>query len=235
MNTMARFCIGLLVGLAAAGCTDNDESLLILNNIAPGDMCVPQSNPSGTFITSGIIDVSITDGNETVGYIMTPVVQSLTQTTTTTNAPRVTTIEGYNIDISFEDSGSTSFSNLSFSRSLGVSIQPNSFAGFGIEIVPAQLLTDLNVGPGDARFLSVDVQFFGKLDGGDIESNTFTYPVQVCNGCLISNVGACTDIPTGFVPNEGGECNLYQDFPLDCCQSDTFGLRCPAVAEEVVL
>lgn len=221
-----------IVGLALTACTDSGASLVIVNNLAPGAGCVPENSLSGTFISRGVIDA-----NSDLGYIMTPVVQSVAESpAATSNATRIIQIEGYNVDITFEDDGPSSFdeSLLSFSRSLGVSVLPSSTAGFGVEIVPRQLLEQLSVSPGDSRNLSVEIQLFGSIDGGDIESNTFVYPVEVCNGCLIADLGPCTELPSGFEGNSGGECNALQDLPLDCCTASGGATICPAVHEETL-
>ncbi len=39
------------------------------------------------------------------------------------------------------------------------------------------------------------------LDGKDIESNEFTFPIEVCNGCLITYPPDAIDITAGQVPN----------------------------------
>ena len=39
------------------------------------------------------------------------------------------------------------------------------------------------------------------LDGKDIESNEFTFPIEVCNGCLVTYPPGAIDVTAGQVPN----------------------------------
>jgi hypothetical protein len=59
---------------------------------------------------------------------------------------------------------------------------------------------------------------------GPVTSDTFIFPIRVCDGCLIGNVAIC---PFSAAPtNVGNACNVAQDDVVDCCTSgDT--LTCP--------
>jgi hypothetical protein len=55
-------------------------------------------------------------------------------------------------------------------------------------------------------------------------SDPFNYPLQVCNGWLVGNLGPC---PFKNVVNTGNACNPAQDDIVDCC-TDNGALICPA-------
>ncbi len=61
---------------------------------------------------------------------------------------------------------------------------------------------------------------FGDLDGSDVESDPFIYPVEVCNGCMLIDNGDCAGLGDDFEGAQGGNpCNPLQDVPVDCCTS----------------
>lgn len=62
--------------------------------------------------------------------------------------------------------------------------------------------------------LEVTITVHGSFSGGgDVETQAFTFPIQVCKGCLITDAGACP--VTGSTT--GDPCNPAQDFPITCC------------------
>jgi len=217
---------GLLMG--AAGCTDSGKTLLIVQNQVAGDGCVISSSISGTYLGRGIIDT-----NASIGYIFNPVVQN--RATASKNATRVAFIEGYEVDISFPDGSVTADSSLtSFSRRTSASIFPGGNTGMSFEIVPVELLESLGLAAGESVELVAEVSVFGTMDGGDVESTPFAYPITVCNGCMTVDLGACSDVATDFSPQTGGECNTLQDIPVECCTLSDSSLLCPAEHEVIV-
>ena len=67
------------------------------------------------------------------------------------------------------------------------------------------------------------------MGDSDFESPSFRYPVEVCEDCLVTTYPSCGALPTTI--HAGGECNLYQDFALDCCVNSGGETICPAMAE----
>lgn len=89
----------------------------------------------------------------------------------------------------------------------------------------------------------VDFRVFGEtLGGSDVESSTYTYPVDVCTGCLISYpLDACNPLAgvscaSAYQCNGSTEgasiavpCYLGQDYPVDCrlCAAQIPACRAP--------
>jgi hypothetical protein len=70
---------------------------------------------------------------------------------------------------------------------------------------------------------------YGQLNGSEVESPPFVFPVTVCNDCVVNILPtSCAQTPKSFVARKGNPCNPYQDGVLDCCQEGT-SLICPAV------
>jgi hypothetical protein len=81
-------------------------------------------------------------------------------------------------------------------------------AGFGligVTLLDAPTLAKIAGGlaPGGTKLVLAEVKVFGEtLGGDDLESGEFQWPIEVCNGCLISFLGA--DDPL----TQGVDCNL---------------------------
>jgi hypothetical protein len=217
------------------GCVDDsaDGSLVILNNQVPGDGCVISGSATGTFIPAGVID-TFAD----FGYVFTPVVQNFSSTEISgTDPQRRVFVEGANVDIHFETTNVFDDAELAMFEDEGLtrfrvpfsgSIAPNEgTAGFAFEALPKELLDAIREKT-DGRVLTIlDIQIVGKQGGGTVKSQVFHYPVTVCTGCLVRDVGACSGLPEGFIAAQGGACNPAQDAIVDCCEAS--GSRiCPA-------
>ena len=207
--------------VTASGCTtDSGGSMYIVQNQVPGDDCVIAPSP-GMFYSSGVIDT-----NAGTGYVFTPVVKSLITASTNASNPRVIAMRGADVDISFtagpfdaaEEADLRDDRLTRFSTAFSGSLSPGLSASFSFVVVPTGLL-DAIAAAGSSAQLSVEVTVFGDLDGSDVESDPFIYPVEVCNGCLLIDNGDCAGLGEDFEGEEGGACNALQDRPVDCCTS----------------
>jgi hypothetical protein len=225
-NRNAGHLAGLLVAALATstGCADQgDESLMILGNTQPGNDC-QLSNSATMFQTRGRIDTQAV-----TGYLFTPLVSNRATRTQSQMVSRVAFIEGANVDLSFPGGGDPGNSSLtSFAQPFSGSISPNGGQStFAFEIIPKATLDAMGLASGEIVQVIADVQVYGTMDGNDIDSNTFHYPIDVCNGCLYQNLGDCTALPEGYMGTEGGKCQALQDGVLECCNSGGTEI-CPA-------
>jgi hypothetical protein len=238
MTRLRAITLGALA-LAAASCADNgDEVLLIIHNQVPDEGCIISGDATGVFKDDGILDV--VGGT---GYLFTPVIKNTAIADTTNEATRTAFVTGARVDLRFADPTIFSEQELSdlskngvtrFETPLGGGISPNGgTAPFSFDIVPSSLSTVLGDKLGtDTRkriLILADVTMRAKLGGSTIESQTFTFPVAACAGCLVVNIGACAALPTEFDAVIGNECNPFQDGSTQCCQQADGGLICPAV------
>lgn len=209
------------VGCAAEGA----ESIQILRNQAPGDECVIPTDTGGEFQPRGRIDVAAGSG-----YLFTPLVQSNVEPSE--SAGRWIFVEGADVSLEFVGANAPSgdFGDLLNFRSLfSGSIEPGGVSTFAFDVVPKQLLSQLTVNVDDPLQVVASIELVGTLDGSDVESNTFNYPVEICNGCLTNVLGACLGLDESIDIRLGGVCQTLQDGVIDCCTDDAGGLVCPAV------
>lgn len=242
MNVRMLALVGM-AGLGAGACVDNnaDSGLRIIGNVSPGDGCVVDS-ASTTFQDDGRIEAS-----SVIGYVFTPsVINDLVTVGDEPIGPKTIYVTHAKVTIDFYDpalEGTGGDASLvDFRVPVSGSIEPNGgTAGFSFEVVPPELLAAIGEvlpAPNGTLLprttLDVRVQIVGTRGGGGgtVMSNVFRYPVEVCNGCVLVDRGACTALPADFMASTGGVCNTLQDGVLDCCDNFTV---CPAVAPEPML
>ncbi len=203
-----------------SGCTtDSGGSMLIVQNQIPGDGCEISAS-QGMFYSSGVIDT-----NASRGYVFTPLVQSLISESGDDSNPRVIAMRGADVEITFpsgflsadEEADLRDDRLTRFSQAFSGSVFPGALSSFSFVVVPTGLLTRLGLAAGDSVQVSVEVSVFGDLDGSDVESDPFVYPVEVCNGCLTIDAGDCAALADDFEPRDSNSCNPGQDAPADCC------------------
>jgi hypothetical protein len=229
MQRIRLSCAVVLAAAAMSGCTDAGGSLIIVQNQIPGEGCIIPPAPA-EFRGRGIIDVQAT-----AGYLFTPVVKSLL--VANPQSARVVAIQGADVDVTF---ASSLFSDdeeaalrddrlTRFSQAVSGSVDPNGTASFGFLVLSTGLLDRIGdkLADGELTQVTVEVVMFGEMDGSDVESNPFSYPIDVCDGCMKIDNGDCANLSSEFEPQPGGECNLLQDVPVDCCTAGG-AERCPA-------
>jgi hypothetical protein len=222
---------------ALGACAGNgDEVLLIVNNAVPGEECVLSGDEEGVFRSAGFLD---TAGG--VGYLLTPLLKNTATTETATEAQRTVFISGARVDLTFPEPSPFDAEELQNLADSGLtrfevpqagSISPNGgTAPFAFDIMQAPLvaaLSDELEGIDDRILVQAKVTMRGTMGGGTIESQTFTFPITVCEGCNVFNLGPCAMLG-GIEPRVSNPCNPFQDGQTDCC-SVTDGLVCPAIS-----
>jgi len=216
-------------------CTaEGAESMLLLRNQQPTEGCQISVNPTGAYQPAGRIDVSSAQG-----YRFTPLIQNLAQSNM--NSMKRIFIEGANVDIEFLNAnpptvGAGLENSINFRAPFSGSVESNGFTTFDFTIVTRELLADLadDVTPTNSIQLSANITIVGELDGDSVESNTFKYPVEVCDGCMRNVLGPCLGLDEGLAISQGGVCNTNQDGQLDCCTAADGSLTCPAIEIPII-
>ncbi len=248
-----------LATAAIAGCKvdTGDTTVLVLHNQAPQLGCVLTSDMTSGFLAAGTLDLYNARINQiqriTRGYFLTPLAENLA-VADTTNLQQVGAktfvAQGAHVDITFNNTDVLSAADQDQLASQGLThfdarfsgaIQPNGgLSTFGFEAVPADIFNLIlmknphtpgtpYVPIGDVQML-IDIRLFGLMGGDTHESLDFTYPVTVCDTCLIDNVGLCSTLMSGFIARTGGFCDSDQDGVTDCCIDANNNLLCPAMA-----
>ncbi len=241
-NSMLSILVGGLLATAAGGCTDAGRPLFILQNQIPDTSCEVNSSANSSFRSSGIIDV-----NAPGGYVFFPLVQNVAEAPNTADdSAKVVLIRGADVELSFQsgfldgvsgDPISVIDANRQLTRPFSGNVQPNGgLQAFAFEILSRNLVNALADPAFDGKFangtttiIEANITVFGEMDGGGVESEEFTYPVEVGKGILKNNLGDCATLPAGINIREGFPCdaNALQDVIVDCCTSGGVDV-CPA-------
>lgn len=235
--------ISTCTALALAACVDNsaDTGLTILRNAASDTDCVPSPDVT-TFRNAGLIEA-----DSSSGYVFTPLIRNELVAGTDGTSARSVFLRGARITIDFYDEGLFDDAEQADLRERGVTrfmvpLSGSIDAGggeitLGFEIVPTELLFEIGArlpeptaaDPSPSSVVDVGVQLFGSANGDSIDSNTFHYPVEICDDCLtVVTPTTCEMLPTDFEGSAGGLCNPVQDGTLTCCVTDGGALICPA-------
>jgi hypothetical protein len=247
----SSFAAAVLVGLGACA-AEGGDTLIILNNSDPGAECLVTPTEAGNFLPSGRIDAAgVIDSGSSIGYLVTPTIKNIaTSNDGALTTERTVILAGARVDIAVgnhsdgtpvlsdaEISALTMQNALKYTAPFAGSIAPDgALAGVAFEGIPAVVIEAIGpkLAPGEAAIVLTTFSVFGEtISGSDVDSNDFTFPVTVCNGCLSTNLGLCTEVPDGEYPG-GGECNTFQDAESVCCTDSAGLLVCPAVPEVVV-
>jgi len=224
----------VLVTLGLAGCVGEnaDSTVVILQNQRPGEDCVIPATLGESYVSSGRID-----DESRRGYVLTPVAQNNATSVEGQETQRMAFVEGARIDLHFPDQALEDSlagrDDTRFEVPFAMRIDPDGgTASVGFEALPTSVIDQLS----DGELVYIDVKLFGNIGGGDFESQTWRYPVEVCDDCIVFDFGPCSSLPTTFVPtNTGNACNPYQDDFVDCCRDPAGGLVCPAVGTMAAL
>lgn len=234
-TSLARAAALAAVAMAAA-CTDDGESMRIVQNQIPQEGCSIPTSATAEFRPYGVIQ-----SNSPGGYEFTPVIQSLL--VAPANRPdvqRVVSVRGADIDVTFPDGFFSAGEEdelrddalTRFSSAFSGTLLAGGTLSVAFVIVPAGLLerVDALLGPGESVQVSVEIVAYGDSDGGEVESIPFTYPVTICSDCLTRDYGECASLAAGDIPEGlagGSACNAWQDEDVACCTRDGDEV-CPA-------
>ncbi len=218
----------VILAAAASGCTEGGRPLVILQNLAPEEGCQFPAQAGADRITRGRIDVQAEGG-----YLFAPLVQNNAIGLADNPGARLALIEGADVELTLQE-GFTPAADpgdeLSFTSFFSGAIEPDGgLASFAFIVLTKQFMEtyiEPALPPGPLLEINATITVFGQMGGSSTSSVPFHYPIEVCNGCMLVDVGACADLPADFEALEGGLCNTLQDVPLECCDGGTV---CPAV------
>src|SRR5215471_11048366 len=199
------FTVPLCAWLVFAGCGQAPGVFVILRNQVPQAGCVVPGDPSAVYRGTGQLDLGIVTNAATRGYLVFPLLQN--------NFPGPAagqTVDGNRIALSSFDVSLTpviptpSFQGVfdanptlvRFNVLTSGSINSGgSFTAQALDAVPAELARRLAVNGGlnvgDSAQVLITLRARGRTVNGEVVSDEFQFPIDVCVGCLIGNVQQC--------------------------------------------
>lgn len=232
------------VGVMSA-CAHNDSSLFIqdviyLIPVAAGQVCSYTADPNQLFQSSGTLDVAFRDqyfaeflvANQLVAQSNSAQLMTETSTVNIEGAiVRVTDAAGNQLD---------SFTSLAAGTVYPSTGTVPGYAAIGATIASRASIKAVvgakgaGLGLGGSTTIVTYSKFFGHTLGGTyVESNEFEYPIEVCEGCLVTfseSLSNCNGVmlkgPNCLGAQASGStlstlpipCTVGQDTAIDCSQ-----------------
>ncbi len=224
----------LVTGLTTA-CAENSASLVIVQNQSPTDGCEASATATDAFLSHGIMDLGASRYGIDPQYIGWLVVANNLVSTVESHGIELNTVEIKEAQISLNlgsdtlDSAYTKFADYTF-----VAIPPGENRSVQVNLIPPNVAGRMTLAEGQYIEATATVQIVGERGGTDIKSNSIKFPITICNGCLVENIGPCDSATFPDPVLEGHSCNKSQDEPLHCCYDSASAgsdnaYRCPAV------
>jgi hypothetical protein len=236
--------LGALASLAGCSGTPPGEFIIVQNQVPNADCSIPVGL-GAVYRDVGTLDIRLLSDTSD-GYQLFPVLQNNfpgPSAGSTLDANRII-LSGYDVDIStptdppvgmitdtlamMEMSGDPKVYGLLHYSTL----TSGSVAGGGgntsssVNAFPRALATSL-LGMGLSRsntyWVLASVRARGKTLTSDVRSDAFTYPIQLCDGCLMVNQGPCP-----VMAGVGNGCFIGQDGATGCCTLNG-SLVCPSM------
>lgn len=215
---------------------------IVLHNQVPatGTTCTIPGDLGTNYNPEGVLDVSLVNEGARSGYLLFPLLEN--DLPAPTNGQLVDgnriALQGFNVHIELaaaSDLAAAVFAENPRLIDYFVATSGTVASGGGrtaaiVNAFPADLALALRdrLAVPEGSFLEVTtrVEARGERLTGNIQSDSFSFPLRLCEGCLIASVQNC---PVRAMPtNLGNPCNIAQDVSVDCCVGGG-GLVCPSV------
>lgn len=240
----ARLAVGALAAATAlGGCGGPTGNFYVVQNQVAGPGCTIPGTEGALYQGQGTLDVraSASVGS---GYLLFPLLKNdLPAEGTGGVEPNRIALDGFDVDLKVVDGpaealdllgalagDSTTAALMRYRETWSGSVAPGGgTTGAVATVLPAEvarLLLEANALANGTASVEVRVRATGRTLSGSLKSDAFTYPLHVCDGCLINSISAC---PGKAPVLQGGACNPGQDALVDCCTEGSH-LICPATS-----
>ncbi len=227
-------CIG---GILLPACAHDDstifvQSVLAPQLVAPGTGCAYTNDPTQPALDEGLLDIAIR-GSYSAAFLLANQLVPRGDPSAPQTETSFVDIKGAVVRIT--DAASGMLVSPPFTSLASVVISPAQGSTPGYSAVPDITLLDeatvANLGTlinGERRLL-VFTKFFGTTLGGQyVESGDYQFPVDVCNGCLIS-FSAADISPTCENVNCLGNASAMSSTTVTVpCNGEDFAIDCSA-------
>lgn len=219
---MSRFysrSVGLALLVAApfallgpVGCADNKSSIFIRSVLAKPDDCLFVPDPASATIGQGTIDLQFTDTYAPFFLVGNQLVPQGNDNTLKTETSRIS-LQGAEVSLSATGGGQLA----NFTTTISGTIDPVNGPEPGYGVTQIVLIPPGAVSaPGS--FIATVTVFGETLGNQDVETGEFSFPIEVCDGCLVFFNKESQDAGTCVAPqgDPEGLCQPGQDGPTDC-------------------
>jgi len=230
----------LFGGFTGCAGTPPGEFIIVQNQVPNADCTIP-AELGAVYRGRGTLDVRLSDG-----YKLFPVLRNDFPPPSggqTVDANRIA-ISGFDVDVTMPANASSNpvTDLINGLRPAGARPDPlvqfstltsGSVASGGgntassVGVVPGALVSMIReknfLTATNRVWITATVHARGATLVGGVRSDGFTYPIELCDGCLLLDQGACP-----VAAAAGTTCNIGQDQDVGCCES-AGQLVCPSV------
>ena len=233
--------IAALAALTGIGCGGPSGTFYVVQNQVPGSGCTIPGTEGALYLGQGTLDVRASAGT---GYLLFPLLKNdLPAEGGGGTEPNRIALDGFDIDLKIIEGPAAALevwgavaadpataALLRYREAWSGTVAPSGgTTGAAVTVFPAEaarLLREADALSNTSARFEVRVRATGRTLTGGVKSDAFTYPLRVCDGCLINSISAC---PGRAPVLQGGTCNPGQDALVDCC-TDGADLICPATS-----
>lgn len=217
---LSRLPLLAAAALAMTACVDERAFFITGNFSECGDTGAGASGGAAS-LAGGLLDVS---GGQP--YYFFPTVRNDLQSTSQNDGEperNILAVQGFEVDLDIP-SGAVDAPTSTFTHASGI-VEPNggTISFTNVPILSRELVQALPLNPGAEALIVATIRARASHNGSTLKSVEFKYPINVCNGCLVTDLGDCPSTqPEGVVTNA---CGLPQDSPVVCCTQAASGQK----------
>jgi hypothetical protein len=228
---------------ALAGCGGPTGTFYVVQNQVAEPGCLIPGGEGARYQGQGTLDVRVSAGVGS-GYLLFPLLKNdLPAEGGGAVEPNRIALDGFDVDLKVVDGPPEAIDLLAalasdpatealmrYHEAWSGSVAPGGgTTAAAATVFPAQAarsLLEANALANGGASIEVRVRATGRTLNRSVKSDAFTYPLHVCDGCLINSISAC---PGQAPVLPGGVCNPGQDALVDCCTEGSH-LICPATS-----
>ncbi|MEZ4223143.1 MAG: hypothetical protein R3B13_19525 [Polyangiaceae bacterium] len=214
------FALGAVATLSASGCADNESALFVRAVVKlESGQCVATPDPSTTFFSSGVLDLAFRDSYSASLLVGNQLVNRGSKDLLRTETSRIV-LRGAEVRLLNDQQALIR----EFTVPVSGFVDPGTGDEPGYGVTGALLIPSGLALAAGTRVVA-DVRVFGDTLGGEeVTSDSLSFPITLCNGCLISYpLDADDPAQPGYqcvsgtdVSSQDSPCRVGQDEAVDC-------------------
>jgi hypothetical protein len=212
-----------LLAMAMPGCADNETMLFVRAVMVPDEStCLVKPDPSGEFRSVGLMDLAFTNQYQAVLLVGNALVSRGSKRQIRTESNRIV-LKGSEVSL-LDAQENQLIDPYTVPGSGFVDLGSGEDPGYGL-IDSVLIPPNSPVAPN--QLYIVDVKVFGEtLGGSQITSKSLRYPIETCNGCLISFPADANDPAAN--PTGGYSCSTTKttDKKVPCYPGEDTAIDC---------
>lgn len=187
--TVLQSTLAALTGMAVLGCAENESTLFIGGVVKIGSDCVyPNGGEDNLLLPRGVYDIGFA-GSYQAGLLVGNQMNARGQKSRVRTETSRILLEGAEVSLSLPTGGAL-MRPFSSPGAGFVDVVGGEGAGYGVlpvVLLPMPKTSEEAFAALDAGYVIAEVRAFGKTLGGkEVESNAFKFPIDVCEGCLVT-------------------------------------------------